>query len=298
MSRMNEADDPRGARGGIAPAETATSRLELVWGTDGVERLSRATVAVFGAGGVGSNCLEALARGGIGTLVVVDGDEVAPSNINRQAIAFTSTVGRRKTDVAREMVRLINPGATVVTADSFVLPANLNEVLAACLAEIEDVRGQREAGAAGSPAATAGIDFIVDAIDTVSSKLALASWALEHGVPIISSMGGAGKVDPSLLRLCDVFETSHDPLARVMRKECRKRGIGRLPVLSSTEQVAPAAAATASPKPDEGAGADGERPPLGTVSYLPPIMGQMIAGYVIRNLVGAPLASDPAPLRG
>lgn len=291
MSRMNEADDPRGARGGIAPAETATSRLELVWGTDGVERLSRATVAVFGAGGVGSNCLEALARGGIGTLVVVDGDEVAPSNINRQAIAFTSTVGRRKTDVAREMVRLINPGATVVTADSFVLPANLDEVLAGCLAEIGAARGRRGPGTAG---AAAGIDFIVDAIDTVSSKLALASWALEHGVPIISSMGGAGKVDPSLLRLCDVFETSHDPLARVMRKECRRRGIVRLPVLSSTEQAAPATAAATGPEPGEGGG----RPPLGTVSYLPPIMGQMIAGYVIRNLVGAPLASDPASLRG
>ena len=295
MSRMNEADDPRLARDGVAPAETATSRLELVWGADGVERLGRATVAVFGAGGVGSNCLEALARGGIGTLVVVDGDEVAPSNINRQAIAFTSTVGRRKTDVAREMVRLINPAATVVTADSFVLPANLDEVLAGCLAEIGAARGRRGPGTAGSPAgAAAGIDFIVDAIDTVSSKLALASWALEHGVPIISSLGGAGKVDPSLLRLCDVFETSHDPLARVMRKECRRRGIVRLPVLSSTEQAAPATAAATGPEPGEGGG----RPPLGTVSYLPPIMGQMIAGYVIRNLVGAPLPSDPAPLRG
>ena len=274
---------------------------------------------VLGCGGVGSNCIEALARGGVGTLVVVDGDAVAPSNINRQAIAYTTTVGRRKVEVTAELVHAINPAARVVALDRFVLADDVEglfaEVLAAC-----DGR----------------IDYVIDAIDTVSTKLAIAEWAERTATPLIASMGGANKLDPEKLRICDIAQTSHDPLARIMRKECRRRGIRHLTVLSSFEEpcdlpvaYADEAACPAAPPAQHGAtAADGagahqaaeasnstaepgdsprsnrcgdnplssnektpvggtKRPTLGTVSYLPPIMGQMIAGFVIRQLVEA-----------
>ena len=244
-------------------AESPTSRLELVWGEAGVARLRASSVVVFGCGGVGSNCIESLARGGVGTLVIVDGDEVAPSNINRQAIAFTTTVGRRKVEVMREMILAINPAAHVTPYDRFALPDDAENLLD----EIASATGGR-------------IDYIVDAIDTVSTKLAIAAWAERAGVPLISSMGGAGKIDPSQLCICDIAETSHDALARVMRKECRKRGIRKLEALSSTE---PPRHIGNRLRPVDGA--PSQRPTLGTVSYLPPIMGQMIAGHVIRRLV-------------
>ena len=232
--------------------ETMFSRLEMVWGRAGIERLKRARVAVFGCGGVGSNCIEALARGGVGHLVIVDGDAVAPSNINRQAIAYLSTIGKRKVDVMRSMISLINRDARVWSHDCFVRANEAANML-------ETIRS--ECGGT--------LDFIVDAIDTVSTKIAVAAWADREHVPLISSMGGANKLDPSALEICDIFETTYDPLARAMRKQCRKQGIRRLTVLSSTEQ----------PVTCTGTG-------LGTASYLPPIMGQTIAGYVIRSIVG------------
>lgn len=254
--------------------ESPTSRLELVWGKAGVERLHASSVVVFGCGGVGSNCIESLARGGVGTLVIVDGDEVAPSNINRQAIAFTTTVGRRKIEVMREMVLAINPAAQVMAYDRFLLPDDAEHLLN----EIADMlRGH--------------IDYMIDAIDTVSTKLAIAAWAERAGVPLISSMGGAGKIDPTQLHICDIAQTSHDALARVMRKECRKRGIRKLEVLSSSEppqQIGDRSKLVTKESAETGAShscAPSQRPPLGTVSYLPPIMGQMIAGHVIRRLV-------------
>ena len=246
-------------------AETAYSRLELVWGTPALERLRAATVMVLGCGGVGSNCVEALTRGGIGRLILVDGDEVAPSNINRQAIAFPATVGRRKVEVMAEMVRAINPVAEVVAFDRFVRAEDVEGLMSEAL---DAVDGQ--------------LDFVVDAIDTVSAKLALAQWAEHTATPFIASMGGANKLDPSQLRICSIFDTANDPLARTMRKECRKRGICKLTVLSSFEQprTLPVSGATMG-EPD----AEGRRPVLGTASYLPPIMGQVIAGHVIRTLV-------------
>lgn len=249
-----------------AVQESATSRLALVWGGPGLERLGHAHVVVFGCGGVGSNCIESLARGGVGRLTVIDGDEVAPSNINRQAIAFASTVGRRKVEVTREMILVINPGAEVAALDRFVRAEDVDAVF-------DEVR----AGIDGP------IDYVVDAIDTVSAKLAIAAWAERAGTPLISSMGGANKLDPEKLRVCDIFQTENDPLARVMRRECRKRGIRRLTVLSSFEQPRELPVTGARPAGD--AGGAGRRPVLGTASYLPPIMGQMIAGHVIRALV-------------
>lgn len=276
--------------------ETATSRLEIMWGPVGLARLRDALVVVLGVGGVGSNCVEALMRGGIGRLVIVDGDEVAPSNINRQAIAFVDTVGRRKVDVMREFVEHINPCAQVTALDTFLrakdVPAVLDDIVSTC----------------GEPTC------VIDAIDTVSAKLAVATWARDAHVPLISSMGGAMKLDPSQLRICDLFDTANDPLARVMRKECRKRGISRLTVLSSFEKPLTrrgiASGTKQAPQPPDStesteAAATGKhvdqrtsapaKQPLGTASYLPPIMGQMIAGYVIRTIVegtAAPMALE------
>lgn len=243
--------------------ETATSRLEALWGSAGLARLQAATVMVVGAGGVGSNCIESLARGAVGTIIVVDGDEVAASNLNRQALAWTDTVGMRKTEAARLLVERINPGIRVITRDTFLLPRDVPAL-------IEDARA--EAGGR--------IDYLVDAIDTVVTKLVLASFAERAGIPLVSSMGGAMKLYPEQLRFADIYDTHGDALARVIRKGCRKLGIRHLDVLYSPEPPIE--------RPELPAAAEGaERPPLGTTSYLPPIMGQMLAGFVMRRLAGA-----------
>ena len=240
-----------------ATGEGATSKLELIMGREGVERLAASTVVVLGLGGVGSNCVEALARGGVGRLIVVDHDVVQASNINRQAIAFHSTIGRKKTDVVRSMVADINPSAQVEVLDAFVLAENVPELL----------------GSFGEQA-----DYVVDAIDTISTKLAIAQYADAHDMRLISSMGAANKLHPESFRVADVYDTVNCPLCRIMRKEGRKRGIRSLRVLYSCEQ--PVAVPVR-----EGA-ARRERSNLGTASYVPPIMGQMIAGEVIRELAG------------
>lgn len=241
----------------VAGGDGATSKLELIMGRAGVERLAASTVMVLGLGGVGSNCVEALARGGVGGLVVVDHDVVQASNINRQAIAFHSTLGRKKTDVVRAMVADINPAARVEPLDAFVLAENVPELLGAYRDRV---------------------DYVVDAIDTVSTKLAIAQYADAQGIRLISSMGAANKLRPECFRAADVYDTVNCPLCRIMRKEGRKRGIRRLRVLYSCEQPV-------SVPVREGA-ARRERSNLGTASYVPPIMGQMIAGEVIRELAG------------
>lgn len=245
-----------------ARPETATDKLEIIMGKEGVARLEAARVLVLGCGGVGSSCVEALARGRVGTLAIVDKDVVAPSNINRQAIAFTSTVGRRKIDVMAAMISDINPACTVIARDAFVLPDTLEPLID----EIRDDAGGE-------------LDCIVDAIDTVSTKIALAQLAERRGWRLISSMGAANKLHPECLRIADIHETSRDPLSRIVRKECRRRGVGHLTVLYSNEDPVRTA-----PRAGDGAGG---RTELGTASYMPPIMGQMIAGWVIRQLSGA-----------
>lgn len=237
--------------------DTATSKLELIMGRDGLERLAASTVMVLGVGGVGSNCIEALARGGVGRLIVVDHDVVQASNINRQAIAFHSTIGRKKVDVARDMIADINPEAQVETLDEFVLAENVPEFLDAYVGRV---------------------DYLVDAIDTISAKLAVAQYADAHDMRLVSSMGAANKLRPDCFRFADVNDTVNCPLCRIMRKEARKRGIRRLRVLYSCEQ--PVAVPVR-----EGA-ARRERSNLGTASFVPPIMGQMIAGEVMCVLAG------------
>lgn len=182
---------------------------------------------------------------------------VAPSNINRQAIAFESTVGARKVDIMAAMVRDINPACRVIARDAFVLAENLEELIDTCLA------------------ATGGrLDYVIDAIDTISTKLAIAALAQQRGLPLISSMGGAKKLHPECLRFADVHKTVNCPLASIMRKECRRRGIRHLRVLYSCEEPVRISAAPGA--------ARSERTDLGTASWMPPIMGQMLAGEVLR----------------
>lgn len=238
-------------------AESPTDRLRLILGDEGLRRLRDARVMVVGLGGVGSACAEALARGGVGGLVLVDRDVVAPSNVNRQAIAFHSTIGRPKAEVAREMALDINPDADV----------------AACHMFVERDRLEEQLGALGP------VDYVVDAIDTVGQKLRLAAWCQELGLPEVSAMGGANKLDPCRLRFAPIEETVNCPLARVMRKECRRRGIRGLQVLFSDEEPVRMERISDERWLEEG-------PLLGTMSYLPPIMGQMLASRVIRDLLG------------
>ena len=244
---------------------TATSRIERMVGPSGLERLAATRVMVLGLGGVGSNCVEALARGGIGHFVLLDRDVVEVSNINRQAIAFHSTLGQRKVDVTTRMIADINPSAQVTTIFDFIREADLPDLFAHYVL-----------GSDGQ----ARVDWVIDAIDTISTKLAIAQLAQEqdwqgHGIKLLASMGGGNKLHPEYLRFADIYDTVNCRMSRIMRKEARKRGIQSLRVLYSCEQAAPATSV-------EGA-ARNERSGLGTMSYFPPIMGQMLASEVIRH---------------
>ena len=232
------------------------SRARMVMGDEAMERLARASVAVFGIGGVGSYVAEALARGGVGRLLLFDSDRVAQSNINRQLIALESTVGRLKVEVMAERIRDINPAARVEPYPVFYGPETADRF------------------------PFSGLDYIADAIDTVSSKLLLIRRAIEAGVPIISSMGTGNKLDPSRLELTDLSKTSVCPLARVMRRELKKQGITHLRVLYSQELPIP-------PKyPAEDSANPARRGTPGSVSFVPPVGGLMIAGEIIRKLAG------------
>ncbi len=237
--------------------ESATAKLEVILGSEGLNRLRRSKVVVFGLGGVGSNCAEALARGGVGNLLIVDHDSVQKSNINRQAIAFNSTLGRPKVEVMSRMIADINPLIRVDAHEFFLLRENIEEFYDAYCGDA---------------------DYIVDAIDTVSTKLSLAELAQKKGFRLISSMGAANKIYPEQFHIADIYDTVNCPLCRIMRKEARKRGITHLKVLYSAEEPVRTASR-------EGATRK-ERSNLGTASFAPPIMGQMIAGEVIRTIAG------------
>lgn len=236
--------------------EIFTRTVQLL-GEDGFLKLSEASVAVFGLGGVGSHCAEALARAGVGHLFLIDSDEVAPSNINRQSIALISTVGKKKTAVIKEKIADINPDCLVTVSTSFVLPENIDAVF-------------------GSFSRTP--DYIVDAIDTVSAKIALAVYAEDRGIPIISSMGTGNKLHPELFKIADIYSTSVCPLCRVMRRELKKRNISALKVLYSEE-------IPHSPK-IPGEQKSSGRPAPASISFVPPVAGLLIAGEVIRSLSG------------
>ena len=234
------------------------SRTELLLGEEGVARLREAAVMIFGVGGVGSHCIEALARSGIGRLVLIDNDAVSITNINRPSIAYHSTIRRMKTDVMRERIRDIDPSIRVTTYETFVLPDNLGEILDA---EPE-------------------VDYVVDAIDTVSAKIALAEETLKRGIPLISSMGTGNKLHPELFEIADLADTSVCPLCRVMRRELKQRGITHLNVLYSKEKPVDVSGRST----DEDSGVRRSIP--GSVSFVPPVAGILIAGEVIRTLAG------------
>ena len=219
-------------------------RTALVLGREGVDTLERSRVAVFGLGGVGGSCAEALCRAGVGALGVFDGDVVDVTNINRQVIATHKTVGQDKANVMRERLLEINPRASITAYKIFYLPSTADDV---------DL---------------SAYDYIVDAVDTMTAKLELVCRARALNIPIISSMGMGNKLDPTALEVADIFNTSVCPLARVMRNELRKRGCGSLKVVYSKE------------KPMVN-----HRPP-GSVSFVPPVAGLIIAGEVIKGLLG------------
>ena len=187
------------------------ARTELLLGAEAMRRLKDARVAVFGIGGVGGHAAEALARSGVGALDLIDNDRVSESNLNRQIVALQSTVGRYKTEVMRERILDINPEAEVRVHNCFYLPETSGEF------------------------DFSSYDYIVDAIDTVTGKLGLVMEAQKAGTPVISSMGAGNKLDPAAFKVADIYETSVCPLARVMRRELRRRGIEKARVLYSTE---------------------------------------------------------------
>ena len=234
------------------------SRTELLIGTEAEARVRDASVMVFGVGGVGSHCIEALARCGVGKLTLIDNDRVSLTNINRQSIAYHSTVGRYKTEVMRERIRDICPDICVDTYEMFVLPDNIDALF----------------GQTGKP------DYIIDAIDTVSAKIALVELAQREHIPIISSMGTWNKLHPELFRIADLAETRVCPLCRVMRKELKNRGIIHLKVLYSEEKPVDTGGRTTGE--DTGA----RRSVPGSISFVPPAAGLIIAGEVIRTLAG------------
>lgn len=230
------------------------SRTELLVGEKGLGRLRRATVMVLGVGGVGSHCIEALARSNIGKLILVDNDKVSLTNINRQSIAYHSTVGQYKTKLMKERILDICPEIEVITYETFVLPDNLPEIF------------------------THKVDYIVDAIDTVTAKLALVEYAKKQKIPIISCMGTGNKLHPEMFQISDISKTSVCPLCKVMRKELKNRGIKHLKVLYSEEKPINIS--------DKNTGEDkGKRRALpGSVSFVPPVAGLLIAGEVIREI--------------
>lgn len=226
------------------------ARTELLLGEQGVDKLKKSRVAVFGLGGVGGYVVEALARSGVGALDLIDNDTVSLSNINRQIIALHSTVGKRKTEVMAARVKDINPDICVKTYDLFYLPERAGEV------------------------DFSAFDYVVDAIDTVSGKIEIIVQAKAHDVPVISSMGTGNKLDPTAFEVADIEKTSVCPLARVMRRELKKRGISGVKVVYSKEEAKPTLAV------DENTG----KAIPASVAFVPSVAGLLIAGEVIKDL--------------
>ena len=223
---------------------TQFDRTALVLGDEGLKKLQNARVILFGVGGVGSFTAEALIRAGVGSLTLVDKDVVDITNLNRQLIALHSTIGRVKVEVAAERLRDINPAAEIIPLHQCFLPENAEDF------ELETY------------------DYVIDAIDMVTAKLALISACQKKGIPVLSSMGTGNKLDPSCFEITDIYKTSVCPLAKVMRRELKARGIKKLKVLYSKE--VPALKCT----------------PPGSVSFVPSVAGLMIAGEVTRSLAG------------
>jgi tRNA A37 threonylcarbamoyladenosine dehydratase len=242
------------------------TRTELLIGSDGLAKLARKKVAIFGVGGVGSFAAEALARGGVGALTMVDHDAVSITNLNRQIHALESTVGRPKVEVMAERLREINPAIRLSLHREFYSAANREELV------------------------TSDLDFVIDAIDTVTSKVDLILRCVEIGIPIISSMGTGNKLNPLCFQLTDISKTHTDPLAKAVRRLLRERGVtDGVQVLFSTEiprRLEPFCPETESRNQADGPGLNIQRRQVpGSISFVPPVAGMVIAGAVIRNLL-------------
>lgn len=219
-------------------------RLKLLIGNDNFDKLSRSTVAVFGVGGVGSFAVEALARSGVGHLILIDKDDIDVTNINRQLHALTSTVGRSKVEVMRERIREINHAAQVDAIQKFFLPDENVEDFFICQ-----------------------YDYVVDAIDTLTAKIFLVEECTRRGIKIISSMGAGNKLDATRFKVGDIFQTSVDPVAKIMRKKLRERGIESLKVVWSDEPPRPV------------------KDFIGSTAFVPSVAGLILAGAVVNDLI-------------
>ena len=227
------------------------SRTEMLLGQEGMERLAASTVAIFGIGGVGSFVAEGLARAGVGHLVLIDNDVICLSNINRQIHATADTVGRRKTEAMRERILGINPEAVVDRIDDFYLPEN------------------------GEKFFRQDYDYVADAIDTITGKIHLVFQCHERGIPIICSMGAGNKLEPARFEVADIYDTSVDPIARIMRKKLKEHRIPHLKVVYSREK--PIAAGSGDPA--------GTRAVPGSISFVPSVAGLIMAGEIVRDLI-------------
>ncbi len=231
----------------------AFTRTEMLLGAENMEKLKNAHIAIFGLGGVGGHAVEALARCGVGHFTLFDSDTVAESNLNRQIIATIETIGQKKTEAMKNRILSINPSAEIIIHDIFYLPENADKF---------DL---------------SGYSYIVDAIDTVSAKLELAVRAQNLDVPIISSMGTGNKLNPTDLKVCDIYKTSGCPLARVMRRELKNRGVKALKVVYSEETPI---------KPLFSENPEAKKQSPGSTSFVPSVAGLIIASEVIKDICG------------
>lgn len=227
-------------------------RTELLLGAEGMKKLAASRVAIFGVGGVGGHAVEALARSGVGKLDLIDKDDVSITNVNRQMVATLDTVGRDKVDVAAERIKSINPTCDVRVFKTFFLPENSEDF------DFSEY------------------DYVIDAVDTVTAKLELIVKAKAAGVPVISSMGAGNKLNPAMFEVADIYETSICPLAKVMRRECKKRGIDSLKVVYSKEEPL-------TPNPQI---VEGRKVVPGSVAFVPSVVGLIIAGEVVKDICG------------
>lgn len=231
---------------------TQFSRSEILLGAEAIRKLQNSRVVIFGIGGVGGYIAEALARAGVGALDLVDNDVVSLTNLNRQIIALHSTLNQPKTKVAEQRLKDINPEIQLVCHNCFYLPENA--------AEFDFTQ----------------FDYVADAIDTVAGKIALAEQAVRTNTPIISAMGAGNKLEPTMLKVADIAKTKVCPLAKVMRRELRQRGINHLKVVYSEEPAI---------TPQESEEKTDKRQTAGSVSFVPSVMGLIMAGEIIKDLI-------------
>ena len=227
------------------------SRTELLIKKEGIEKLQNAKIAIFGIGGVGSFAVEGLVRAGIKDFVLIDNDKICLTNLNRQLIATRKTIGNFKVDVMKERILDINPEAKVETFKDFFMPGSNSNII------------------------TQDLSYVLDCVDTVTAKLEIVMQCEKLNIPIISAMGTGNKLDPSKFEITDIYKTSICPLAKVMRKELRKRNIDNLKVIYSKEEPI---------KIDEYMGSTSKQVP-GSISFVPSVAGLMIAGEVIKDII-------------